>query len=53
MAEEYNKLSTRPKSRPQRGAKNCQRQEASCEHAESRPIHSAVNDKTPEHKFAE
>ena len=46
-------VSTRPKSRPQRGAKNCQRQEASCKHAESRPIHIAVNDKTPERTFAE
>ena len=44
---------TRPKSRPQRGAKSCQRQEASCKHAESRPIHIAVNDKTPERTFAE
>ena len=46
-------VSTRPKSRPQRGVKNCQRPEASCKHAESRPIHIAVNDKTPERTFAE
>ena len=42
-----NELSTRPISRPQRGAKNCQRQEASCKHAESGPIHSTVIDKAP------
>ena len=45
-------VSTRPKSRPQRVQKNCQRQGASCKHAESRPIHIAVNDKAPERTFA-
>ena len=40
-------VSTRSKSRPERvqKKKNCQRQEASCKHAESRPIHIAVNGK--------
>ena len=45
-------VSTRSKSRPLRVQKNCQRQEASCKHAESRPIHIVVNGKTPERTFA-
>ena len=52
-AEMNSEVSTRPMSRPQRGAQNCQRQKASCKHAESGPIHITVIDKTPECTSAE